>query len=250
MIDKGGPRSSKTGSQSASENSTVGKTFAKELSFREKENDYDSAMMTEKVGSNARTTKAPLNRKSSNISSDAPHTKDDPTDEMHVDEPHDESRKQSLTVGDFTGHLGEPSLAGNLWTPNDLRTNISEIEVTSSMEVSSSGVHSPVTVECSSFGDNGIKHTRRTPHIIYSKSEDRAAFPAMPYTGHGSPMGAARLRHQPTLETRRVSLTAVVDGYMQLNQYQLQDEIGKVRNVGFNVHIKRQGHFHYHFVFL
>ncbi|GAB1602603.1 calcium/calmodulin-dependent protein kinase kinase 1-like, partial, partial [Argonauta hians] len=43
----------------------------------------------------------------------------------------------------------------------------------------------------------------------------------------GSPTSSPRLRHQPTLETRRVSVTDSTDGYIQLNQYKLKDEIGK-----------------------
>ncbi|XP_076434840.1 calcium/calmodulin-dependent protein kinase kinase 2-like [Babylonia areolata] len=84
---------------------------------------------------------------------------------------------------------------------------------------------------------------KRTPKLVYSHSEDRLnasggscvgssrrpVSPALSYSPPGttsSSSSSARLRRQPTMETHRVSLSDG-DGYTQLNQYRLKDEIGK-----------------------
>ncbi|XP_064618975.1 calcium/calmodulin-dependent protein kinase kinase 1-like isoform X2 [Lineus longissimus] len=77
---------------------------------------------------------------------------------------------------------------------------------------------------------------RHTPKIMYSHSEDRFTsgnkkthpiFPSLPYSPYGSPTMSPRLRRQPTKESRSVSISDDADGYIQLNQYKLKDEIGK-----------------------
>lgn len=78
---------------------------------------------------------------------------------------------------------------------------------------------------------------RRAPKIVYSHSEDRLTascngqqrpiIPSLPYSPYGSPTASPRLRRQPTMETHRVSVSEGTGSYTQLNQYTLQDEIGK-----------------------
>ena len=89
----------------------------------------------------------------------------------------------------------------------------------------------------SSSAKSGAKAAaRHTPKIMYSHSEDRfnsgnkqthPIFPSLPYSPYGSPTMSPRLRRQPTKESRSVSISDG-DGYTQLNQYKLKDEIGKV----------------------
>lgn len=67
---------------------------------------------------------------------------------------------------------------------------------------------------------------RHGPKIVYSHSEDHPRIDRL--SPFGSPSSSPRLRRQPTMETRRVSVTDS-DGYMQLNQYKLKNEIGKVK---------------------
>lgn len=76
--------------------------------------------------------------------------------------------------------------------------------------------------------------TKHAPKIVYSHSEDRLTTsdgsrpicPSLPYSPYQSPSGSPRLRRQPTKETRSLSISDT-DGYTQLNQYKLKDEIGK-----------------------
>jgi len=90
--------------------------------------------------------------------------------------------------------------------------------------------------------------TRHAPRVYYSNSEDRvsatdaetratvpenhaetrAIVPSLPYSTCASPGGSPRLRRQPTIETRRLSVSETDEGWTQLNQYKLKDEIGKV----------------------
>ncbi|RUS70221.1 hypothetical protein EGW08_022017, partial [Elysia chlorotica] len=82
-----------------------------------------------------------------------------------------------------------------------------------------------------------VLSVRRAPKIVYSHSEDRltascsgqqrAIIPSLPYSPYGSPTASPRLRRQPTMETHRVSVSEGTGSYTQLNQYTLQDEIGK-----------------------
>lgn len=76
--------------------------------------------------------------------------------------------------------------------------------------------------------------TRHAPRVYYSNSEDRvsatdaetrAIVPSLPYSPCTSP---GKLRRQPTIETRRLSVSETDEGWTQLNQYKLKDEIGKV----------------------
>jgi hypothetical protein len=67
---------------------------------------------------------------------------------------------------------------------------------------------------------------RHAPKIVYSHSEDHPRVDRRSI--FGSPSSSPRLRRQPTMETRRVSVSDN-DGYTQLNQYKLKSEIGKVK---------------------
>ncbi|GFN92748.1 calcium/calmodulin-dependent protein kinase kinase 1-like isoform x8 [Plakobranchus ocellatus] len=83
-----------------------------------------------------------------------------------------------------------------------------------------------------------VLSVKRAPKIVYSHSEDRLTascngqqrpiIPSLPYSPYGSPTASPRLRRQPTMETHRVSVSEGTGSYTQLNQYTLQDEIGKV----------------------
>ena len=84
--------------------------------------------------------------------------------------------------------------------------------------------------------------TRHAPRVYYSDSEDRVTTaagddetrtiaPSLPYSTCASPAGSPRLRRQPTRETRRLSVTETDEGWTQLNQYKLKDEIGKVSSI-------------------
>ena len=90
----------------------------------------------------------------------------------------------------------------------------------------------------SSSAPVNVLSVRRAPKIVYSHSEDRLTascngqqrpiIPSLPYSPYGSPTASPRLRRQPTMETHRVSVSEGTGSYTQLNQYTLQDEIGKV----------------------
>ncbi|KAH9492155.1 Calcium calmodulin-dependent protein kinase kinase 2 [Bulinus truncatus] len=141
-------------------------------------------------------------------------------------------RRHSLAcVVDSTGHLNVPKYPDFL-VSNDssdaryFRTYHSSGEVNAQGDtedkLSPSATSAPVNV-------------KRAPKIVYSHSEDRltassgqhrAIIPSLPYSPYGSPTASPRLRRQPTMETHRVSVSDA-DGYTQLNQYKLKDEIGK-----------------------
>ncbi|XP_074643752.1 calcium/calmodulin-dependent protein kinase kinase 1-like [Tubulanus polymorphus] len=71
---------------------------------------------------------------------------------------------------------------------------------------------------------NGCK--QHINKIMYSHSEDRLSHRAGRTIQYDSPTASPRLRRQPTKESRSVSISDA-DGYTQLNQYKLKDEIGK-----------------------
>lgn len=81
----------------------------------------------------------------------------------------------------------------------------------------------------SSVGSCGGSSPRSSLRLTYSRSIDigqqhRSKSP------YGSPSSSPRLRRQPTRETRSCSISDG-DGYIQLNQYQLKDQIGKVTKI-------------------
>ncbi|NWU21700.1 KKCC2 kinase, partial [Dyaphorophyia castanea] len=64
-------------------------------------------------------------------------------------------------------------------------------------------------------------------------ANERFIYPSLPYSPVTSPHSSPRLPRRPTVESNRVSITGLQD-CVQLNQYKLKDEIGKV-NIGFGV---------------
>ncbi|XP_012943873.1 calcium/calmodulin-dependent protein kinase kinase 2 [Aplysia californica] len=142
-------------------------------------------------------------------------------------------RRHSIACVDATGHLNVPTYPDCLTSsdPEDsyggrvaldsLTPHVTHSDQESA-NLSPSATSAPVNV-------------RRAPKIVYSHSEDRltassgqqrAIIPSLPYSPYGSPTASPRLRRQPTMETHRVSVSDG-DGYTQLNQYKLKDEIGK-----------------------
>ncbi|NXW60511.1 KKCC2 kinase, partial [Eurystomus gularis] len=61
-------------------------------------------------------------------------------------------------------------------------------------------------------------------------ANERFIYPSLPYSPVTSPHSSPRLPRRPTVESNRVSITGLQD-CVQLNQYKLKDEIGKV-NIG------------------
>lgn len=208
------------------------------------------------LNNEADISKSTLIRKSSNITSDSGRstTSDNENeDSVHarcsndtVDK--DDARRHSVAVVDATGHLGVPALP-----PDSSSNSYSALEFDPTLRTSSSynvlnredrdgqsvndNIHSVPANTGRSTGNKtsplGVKHA---PKIVYSHSEDRLTtsaaarrpiIPSLPYSPCGSPTASLRLRRQPTMETRRVSVSDT-DGYTQLNQYKLKDEIGKV----------------------
>jgi hypothetical protein len=89
--------------------------------------------------------------------------------------------------------------------------------------------------------EDGAHHPRTTPapasatpvpaeHKLSSSTSQECVRGAEGvYSPYSSPSGSPRLRRQPTKETRRLSISGYGQmGYIQLNQYKLKDEIGKV----------------------
>ncbi|XP_059155965.1 calcium/calmodulin-dependent protein kinase kinase 1-like isoform X2 [Physella acuta] len=151
-------------------------------------------------------------------------------DEEALDEDEKEDpimRRHSIACVDSTGHLNVPTYPETFASRESpyFRTSVLLKDGTSSSaheDISPSATSAPVNV-------------RRAPKIVYSHSEDRltassghhrAIIPSLPYSPYGSPTTSPRLRRQPTMETHRVSVSDA-DGYTQLNQYKLKDEIGK-----------------------
>lgn len=149
------------------------------------------------------------------------------------------SRRYSTSVIDSTGHLRVP-------TPSDCTSSTEQFTDTTDSQPNqdspfSEDADSDRKVSSSSASSQpksqrtASPRTKRAPQIIYSHSEDkltttessRPICPSLPYSPYGSPCGSPRLRRQPTRETRSLSITDG-DGYTQLNQYKLKDEIGKV----------------------
>lgn len=177
--------------------------------------------------------KFPLQRKPSNLTSDSGRSSTSATDEIPDCVFHDELdtlRRHSLSCTDASGHLNVPGLLddhqGDPLTNSAARPQASEVRTSASFNVLSTGDKSDFP---------GV-HVKRAPKIVYSHSEDRLTtqisnhrpiIPALPYSPYASPCASPRLQRQPTMETHRVSVSDA-DGYTQLNQYRLKDEIGKV----------------------
>lgn len=228
---------------------------------RNKENEYEKKLLNRDSGnvicvedeqtgkSEADTVKSlqgkplkhPLHRKSSNITNDSGRsTVSDICDhELETELPPDNvntlgtnasesNRRESLTVTDSTGHLSLPSpldcvniVPHSVGTAqlhqktNEQNDHVSDLQ-TNSHSTSSSP-------SCSRPGSG----KRNAPKILYSCSED-SSLTHRRLSPYSSPTASPRLRRQPTMETRRISVSDGGDGFIQLNQYKLKDEIGKV----------------------
>ena len=158
--------------------------------------------------------KPPLKHKSSNLSNDsgrssseeaydpvpltimplmAPFTSDDvPLDRRH-------------SSADNTGHLAVPGGTTCTVTPPDDACHNSE----------------------STRDESNSKTPKHTPQIMLSHSVDGML--PMPQVSAERRKSSPRLRRQPTRETQHLSISDGT-GYVQLNQYKLKDEIGKVRS--------------------
>ncbi|KAK7483399.1 hypothetical protein BaRGS_00025339 [Batillaria attramentaria] len=170
--------------------------------------------------------KFPLQRKQSNLTSDSGRSSTSATNENLDSVFRDDlevTRRHSLSCVDSTGHLNVPGLG-----EQSGRSEGSELRTSASYTALSS---SPGGEK----GDFSSVYVKRAPKIVYSHSEDRLTaqrsnhrpiIPALPYSPYASPTASPRLRRQPTMETHRVSVSDG-DGYTQLNQYRLKDEIGK-----------------------
>jgi len=207
-----------------------------------------------KLSQTAKPVKHPLHRKSSNITNDSGRStvsdigENDgefqaditegegshycPVSQLSSLEP---LRRESLTVVDSTGHLTLPNpidcLPGKHFTGESIYS-----EEDSDIGYTKHTAHSPYS-SAENLSPNASRSSSRTslakrhaPKILYSASEDGAlnqgrTFQRSPYS---SPTASPRLRRQPTMETRRISVSDSSDGYTQLNQYKLKDEIGKV----------------------
>ncbi|XP_060569881.1 calcium/calmodulin-dependent protein kinase kinase 1-like isoform X3 [Ruditapes philippinarum] len=196
--------------------------------------------------SQGKQVKHPLHRKSSNITDDSGRSTVSDIGEnvhdlqcdlnesqgyqsSHINHINDPNRRESLTVIDATGHLTLPSTLECVKPFSD-ESGISDLDPTvrpHSAHISSESQSSHVL---NRPGSGHLINKRYGPKILYSNSEDssltqrRLSYPKSPYS---SPTASPRLRRQPTMETRRISVSDGGDGYIQLNQYKLKDEIGK-----------------------
>ena len=139
----------------------------------------------------------------------------------------------SPTAVDSQGHLLRVPTPTET-SPGDTGGALKSGSLSNYNTMSSSGRKSPSPSQTSSVSKSS-SHVRHAPKIVYSHSEERLTttrgsrpiFPSLPYSPYGSPTASPRLRRQPTRESRSVSISDS-DGYTQLNQYKLKDEIGKV----------------------
>ncbi len=152
----------------------------------------------------------------------------------------DPNRRPSVVLVDSTGHhkvLSDPSVSdSSVDTPSVDRPD--QMSPTQSSGDGDSHQLSPnramsLTGATTSHAIPRTKH--HAPQLMYSNSQDRVTmgegtrpiYPSLPYSPCSSPCSSPRLRRQPTKETRRCSITGS-GGWIQLNQYKLKDEIGKV----------------------
>ena len=198
--------------------------------------------------SQGKPVKHPLHRKSSNITDDSGRSTVSDLGEnvhdlqcdlnesqgypsSHIHPINDPNRRESLTVIDATGHLTLPSTLECVKPLSDDsgNSNVESTTVRPHSAHNSSESQSPRVINRPGSGQ--LFNKRYGPKILYSNSEDSSltqrslSYPRSPYS---SPSASPRLRRQPTMETRRISVSDGGDGYIQLNQYKLKDEIGKV----------------------
>ncbi|CAH1802627.1 unnamed protein product [Owenia fusiformis] len=182
----------------------------------------------------------PYTRKQSSMTNDSGRCSvdNDETSEVIMQEtPSDGDRnyrKHSASAVDKSGHLCLPG--PEIISTSNIDPHLQSGQ-SSSYNSMSSDRHSPTPSQASNsslIGSTQLHNIKHAPKIAYSQSEDklltgnsdRAICPHLPYSPYGSPNGSPRMRRQPTKESRRVSRTDS-QGYVQLNQYTLKDEIGK-----------------------
>ncbi|XP_025092933.1 calcium/calmodulin-dependent protein kinase kinase 1-like isoform X2 [Pomacea canaliculata] len=177
--------------------------------------------------------KFPLQRKSSNISNNCEKISENSTDEkedcVFQDNCHTDVgvRRHSLSgCLEPSSYLQIPGVGG-----------AGGKEATAGCELRRTNSSSNALSVSIASGKSDLAHicVKRAPKVVYSHSEDRLTtqscdqrpiIPSLPYSPYVSPTASPRLRRQPTTETHRVSVSDG-DGYTQLNQYRLKDEIGK-----------------------
>lgn len=223
----------------------------------DEENTFKSDSEGTKLTQGGKPVKHPLHRKSSNITNDSGRSTVSDLGEnendlsegeghqcYHINQVNglDPLRRESLTVVDSTGHLALPSpiecLSVKPHPEEGSDTFCENSSVVGNNKLSAHSANTSIDSQSSSPsnsrpGSGQYLASRHAPRILYSNSEDsslrqrRLSYPKSPYS---SPSTSPRLRRQPTMETRRISLSDSGDGYIQLNQYKLKDEIGKVSN--------------------
>ena len=162
--------------------------------------------------------KPPLKHKSSDLSNDSgrsssgdpydslPQTILPPQAPMFVSEDMALDRRNS--TADNTGHLTVPGGATCTVTPPD-----------------TAGENSDSLLNV--CDESNLKTAKHTPRIMFSHSVDLLV-PNQQVSGERR-RSSPRLRRHPTRETQHL-LISDGTGFVQLNQYKLKDEIGKVRS--------------------
>lgn len=144
--------------------------------------------------------------------------------------------RTSLAATD--GHLLVPSGSGDNISASHIQVDPHLRTSSSYYNTMSSGRASPTPSQTSDSSTKSAPNSRQVPRITCSLSADsnrtlaapnanRSIYPRLPYSPYSSPTASPRLPRQPTKESRSVSFSDN-DGYTQLNQYILRDEIGKV----------------------
>ncbi|XP_013397149.1 calcium/calmodulin-dependent protein kinase kinase 1 isoform X3 [Lingula anatina] len=184
------------------------------------------------VTNNHTTGRRALNKRTSNLTNDSGRSStmiENEENHESNEESRNNIRNNSITIIDPAGLLRVP-------TPVD---NVSTSQVDAHLRTSSSyyNTMSPTPSQGSDLSTHSTPNLRPTPRVTYSLSADsgtrlsapnskRQIYPKLPYSPYSSPCASPRLRRTPTRESRSVSISDV-DGFVQLNQYMLKDEIGK-----------------------
>lgn len=169
----------------------------------------------------------PLQRKVSNINSDSGRSSTSENEEhesLNEDllgsDPH---RRHSIAFSDNSGHLNVPNVTDDISTGKAALRNCSSCNsLVNNQQASRSVITQTKSRQC--LRQNCLARNMHTK--MYGSLDTARSYRQFGYSPVGSPTSSPRLRHQPTLETRRVSVTDS-DGFIQLNQYKLKDEIGK-----------------------
>ncbi|XP_060085994.1 calcium/calmodulin-dependent protein kinase kinase 1-like [Ylistrum balloti] len=187
-------------------------------------------------GANSQYSKSPLTQKSSNPASDSVRSFNDDSDERH------ESGLKDDTVTHTGSRLGRQlrissltDSTGHLYVPDTPSHSLAHQSLSSKGDNQNSSNESVASLEVVESVNQNVTQTsnaanRHTPKIVYSHSEDNCnverPHKTLQHSPYSSPNASPRLKRRPTMETRRVSISDV-DGFVQLNQYQLKTEIGK-----------------------